>query len=284
MNLYTFETQNRTVRLTTSKVNRMFDNELYTASTLKRSKYILDTVLTRNRVEITFPGDDQFARQFIHPNLDFLNVTIATLTGVTFYRGRLITVDYRQNMIVMRFEPTIKLARKTLGERRIYQIHCPYVVYGDNCGANRVRTDVTVTRVIDDYKVDVRFDTGDPRNFARMPFDQRFNVMPTSHRPPKQVNVGRLSGGLLSVGDPGDDDYKQWWITKVEQAALDGQFVDLVLQLSRPYELAVGDVVQVSFGCKQTTSDCRDTHNNIINYGGFPAMKKISPFVGGLKG
>ena len=295
MNLYTFTSQLETVRMTTAKADVEWDGNTYTATTLERSTYTQDSVLRKNNIDIKFPYDNLFAIKFIHPTTDNLRVTIATLSGVVFYRGRLIMVDYNtQNEIIFRFEPIIRMSRRTLGERRIYQIHCPYLVYGTNCGASAAIQPFTVLEVHSPRKLVIRYDCGNPQN-DRRPMDERFNVLPTSHTDsrgfpqPRYVNIGRLSGGLISpstaVGTSElKKDEKQWWITKLESADASGQYISVVAYTYQSHNMKVNDRVYCLFGCKLTPSDCRDTHNNIENFGGFPTMKKISPFEGGLKG
>lgn len=284
MNLYEFSTQNERLLMTTAKTDVTVRNETYLATDgLKRGRYSLDSVLRKNNIDVTFPGDHSFARNFIHPTTLTLEVSIKTMSGVPFYRGRLIMVDYAENnTIILRFEPIIRLARRTFGERRVYQIHCPYVIYGANCSAQRRQHRVVVTEVPDPRQLRVKYTTIIPNNDARSD-DLKFNVLQTNSFPHfNYVNVGRLAGGLLSNIRINEEGFKEWWITRVESPEAVGQDVSFTLFINFPHQFEVNDTVYVSFGCKQTISDCRDTHNNAVNFGGFPTMKKISPFEGGL--
>ena len=300
MNLYEFVTQLNIVRMTTAKADVILDGNTYTSTAMKRSKYTLDSVLRKNNIDIMFPGNNEFATNFLHPTTEKLQVAISSLSGVTFYRGRLIMVDYldKEKRIILRFEPIIRMSRRVLGERRLFQVHCPYVVYGDQCDAQRVGHRFIVESVINNRAMVVKH-SFNIRNYSSFQADERFNVFPNSyavanfrsgrsyHRS-DLVNGGRFAGGLINnrmrVGDPG---FKQWWITRVESPEIHdeatGNSISFVLYTSTPHDLEVNTDVVLYFGCKQTESDCRDTHDNIKNYGGFPTMKRISPFDGGLR-
>ncbi len=41
------------------------------------------------------------------------------------------------------------------------------------------------------------------------------------------------------------------------------------LQMSAPFPIQVGDTYSVAPGCRKRIEDCRDKHNNILNFGGF---------------
>ena len=276
--------------MTTAKTDVTVGTETYVATAgLKRGPYTLDSVLRKNNIDVTFPGDHSFAREFIHPTTLTLQVSIKNLLAVPFYRGRLIMADYTEsNMIVLRFEPVIRLARRTFGERRIFQVHCPYVIYGQNCSARRLNHQVKVIEVADSRQLRVQY-TSTTLVLSNLSADRRFNVLPTSFYPPirRYINIGRLSGGLLATHvnqEFAGPSYRQWWITKVESPETVGQNVLFTLFLNYPHTFEVNDTAYVALGCKQTISDCRDTHNNAVNYGGFPTMKKISPFEGGVSG
>lgn len=55
--------------------------------------------------------------------------------------------------------------------------------------------------------------------------------------------------------------------------------VGAVLKLVSPFRtLANGNAVTMYFGCAHTPTDCEDTYNNLINFGGFHRMPKRDPF------
>ena len=304
MNLYKFETNIEKVLMTSAKTDITLANgEVYKQTTIKRSDFSLDSVLRKNTIDITFSGDHPFPRKFIHPTSAILSVTIADLNNRAFYKGVLITVDYTpNNTIILRFEPFFALHRRSFGERRMYQLHCPYAVYGTQCGAIRkiFSCDVTEVDANNDRKFVVKYQYYSQRHAqiqrATDP-DEQFNVFLRQggniSRAYDYVNLGRFTGGLVDDRPPYRSNPLRWWITRVESPILSTgtsgrggsiYFISFVVYVSKPHNLKVNDTVYLSFGCKQTLSDCRDTHDNVVNYGGFPEMKKISPFEGGLRG
>ena len=41
--------------------------------------------------------------------------------------------------------------------------------------------------------------------------------------------------------------------------------------------LTVGSSIKITFGCNRLQSDCADLHNNILNFGGQPAIPLENP-------
>ena len=303
MNLYKFITKAETSLFTSAKTDITLANgEVYKQTSIKRSNFSLDSILRKNTIDIIFSGDHPYPRQYIHPTRAILNVHISDLNGRAFYRGSLIMVDYTpNNQIILRFEPLFSLHRRVFGERRMYQVHCPYAVYGTNCGAIRPSFVCFVTELDtnNDRKLTVRYEYSTVRyNQIRRATDpdEQFNVFlrqgGDSTRAYDYVNLGRFTGGLLSDQPPWRENPTDWWISRIEspqrsQRTVSGRTVyevSFVIYVAQPHALKVNDPVWLSFGCKQTLTDCRDTHNNIVNFGGFPRMTKISPFSGGLRG
>lgn len=278
MNLYVFNPKGEMpVRMTTAKATLTVDGNSYLPTTLQRSKYALDSLGRKNNITVTFPGNNTFARRFITPTTVTLGVNIANLSGQTFFRGLLIAAGYepRKNTINMVFEPIIRLDRRAMGERRLYQLDCNYLVYDDNCGATRVRHDVTVTAIRDQFTVQLCFDTTNDANAGRGV--NRFEVLPSATG--SLVNIGNLLGGLVETKiTPA----VSWWITNINNVTATGRFVYFDVTLFRRHGLTVSQAMTVSFGCKRTVTDCNLLFNNLKRYGGFPALTKQSPFQGGL--
>ena len=286
MNIYTFTTENETNYFTTAKSNITVAGQEYESVTMKRSKYVLDSVKKKNNITISFPGDNEFARQFIVPTTLTLNVVIATNNGIPFYRGRLVTVHYKEkNMIDMVFEPLIRIGTANMSERRLYQRNCSYELYGRNCQAKIQEHLVTLLDVVSSTEIKVGYDTHIPDNDKRA---EPFNVFRTVLKADANINVGRFVGGIVFSGGSSDGSIPRvrHWITNIKSPLASGQYIDFNILVFRPHNLlsSVGNSINIAFGCSRTTEQCRDIHNNIINYGGFPSMVKLSPFEGGLRG
>ena len=280
MNLYTFTRSGLVSRFTTARTDVIVGGHDYEARSIKRSRYVLDSVNRKNNITISFPGDDIYARAFVTPTNEVLTVVIATMSAIPFYRGSLVTVGYTpKNMINMTFEPEIRLGSNNMGERRLYQRNCPYELYGRNCKANIKEHAITVNSVVNSKRFKASYDTGDPTNDTQ---DEPFNVFPTFSDPSKRINLGRFVGGLVIVGFP--PFVTRRWITDIKIPVARNRFIDFDVLTFKEHNLKANDIVQLAFGCSRTTSQCLELHDNILNYGGFPNMTKVSPFEGGLRG
>ena len=289
MNLYEFKTEGETLRLTSAKANVTIAGVEYTATSMHRTEYALDPIITKNTIVITFPGDFQFARQFMTETTLSLTVVISTIEGTPFYRGKLVMVEYTPELnVALIFEPIVILGNKSTGQRRLFQRNCPYELYGSHCQAVPLGTTLRVIEVPSALAVKLRYDTGNADNGNRG--DLRYNVIPirgtlTNSR----ANIGFLVGGLLiptasrGVLPDGRSVERRLWITNITDRAAMGSIVEFVALTFRAHSLRVGDQADVAVGCKRTTASCREIHNNIENYGGFPGMVNASPYAGGLR-
>ena len=277
MNLYSFITHGaEPARFTTAKANLVVNGLTYKSRSMRRSSYTLDSIDTKNNITIMFPGDDDFARDFIHPTTETLQVEIALLDGSVFYRGELITISYNpNNTINMTFEPLIRIGLQTSGERRLFQPNCPYQLYSNNCQATRLNHSVRVTAVAN-QDVTVVYDTGSAGNALRA---DSLRIFPTVAGVSKRADIGKLVGGIFKKEET------EWWITDVKTPQPTGSSVAFTVTLFQPVDgIEVDDRVRVSFGCARNTDDCENVHINIANYGGFPGMIRPSAFDGGLRG
>lgn len=250
------------------------DGVSYDPRTIQRTRYSQDSLGRKNNITLSFAGNDMFARQYLNPSTVDLGVDVATLTGVVFYRGKMIAVSYqdKNNTIAMVFEPTIRLDRRTMGERRLFQINCPYLVYDSNCGATQVEHRMTVTAIRSTISVQLCFDTGNVNNATS---NNRFVVLPSTTG--VNQNIGDLIGGLVKTTT------HEWWITNITGVTALTQFVYFDVVLFRPHSFTVNQSVNAVFGCKRVVSDCESLHNNLERYGGFPRQVRRSPFQGGLQ-
>ena len=289
MNLYTFTSEADVLHLTTNKTNVTVAGIEYERAHLKRSEYALDPIITKNNLTVMFPSDNTFARQFLTETTLSLTVVISTLEGTPFFRGRLVTVEYTPEFdISLVFEPKIVLGNKSTGQRRIYQRNCPYQLYGNHCRARILYTTMRIIEVPSSLSMKVRYDTGNADNGNRGDF--RYNVVPIhGSLTDGRVNIGFLVGGIAVnsatrfVLPDGSEGGRRLWITNITDRAAMGSIVEFTIVTFRRHNLIVGDSVDVSVGCKRTTASCREIHDNIENYGGFPGMTKASPFAGGLR-
>ena len=275
--------------MTSAKANVTVAGIEYTATTLQRTEYALDPIITKNTITITFPGDYQFARQFMTETTLSLTVVISTIEGTPFYRGKLVMVEYTPELnVALIFEPIVILGNKSTGQRRLFQRNCPYELYGRHCQADPLYTNMNVIEVPSSLSFKVRYDTGNADNGNRG--DERYNVIPIRGTlTNSKINIGFLVGGLViptatrGVLPDGTVVEHRRWITNITDRAAMGSIVEFTIITFRAHLLRVGDNVDVTVGCKRTTASCREIHANLENYGGFPSMTKASPFAGGLR-
>ena len=272
MNLYTFTPLNETpVRMTTAKATITVNSVDYLPRSLKRYGYAVDSLSRKNNFTVTFPGNDQFARRFLLPNRTILNLVVATLTGEVIFRGNLISVQYdtKMNTVGLIFEPVIRLDRRATGERRMYQIDCPYSLYDSNCGATERTLTVSIHAIRSDRVVQLRYPT------ARTTLAQ---IIPT------QTGTGDYGSPQMLIGGTLVTPKGRFWVINVTDFTSDGTAVYFDTTLFRVQQgLAVNDSCTISLGCRRIPPDCRFRFNNFERYGGFYSMTKESPFEGGLQ-
>ena len=277
MNLYTFAINDEpTYYFTSAKADVTLNNQVYSSTTLRRTSYKLDSIETKNTLTVLFPGDNEFARDFIHPTRDTLKVDVALLDGTIFYRGRLVTASYNpNNQINLTFEPLVRLGLRVAGETRLFQSNCPFELYGVNCRAIRRLHRVEVIS-ISGKDVRVTYDTGNANNSSR---PNSLQVLPTYGG--VKAGIGSLVGGFLNKFEG----HRDWWITDIKNPTASGSIVTFTVTIfTEPIGLKVADeAISVSFGCRRDKADCQYIHDNLQNYGGFPGMHIPSAFDGGIR-
>ena len=287
MNLYTFQPQGRPPeRFTSAKANVILGGITYQSTTIHRSSYRLDTIDRKNNISITLPGDDGFAREYLEQKVGTLTVLVADLQGLVFFRGILVTASYNttKNVIMLTFEPQVRLDTHESGQRRTYQRNCPYVLYDEGtCQATALYHTMTITDTqplggtgLDTY-VRVSYDTGNRLNSQR---DTPYDVLPSNVSMTANEPITKLIGGVFL-----DQHGNSYWTVNIDDQQLADEFIFFTVTLSRQHTLTPSDSrASMSFGCQRTITDCRDLHNNLDNYGGMPSMVRESPFSGGLSG
>lgn len=142
---------------------------------------------------------------------------------------------------VLSCEPIATTLRR-VGPRRHYQLSCPHVLYGPECRANKGAA--TVQRVL--YSA---------------PSGNRIEL--TSALPQTRPIDKFLGGTVEWVGPDGATHIRS--ITKV----VSGRVVEI--RGTKP-GLVAGGIVRLSLGCNRRLTDCREIHNNALNFGGQPHL------------
>ena len=161
------------------------------------------------------------------------------------WSGRILGVEYNDNQLILNCEPVSTSMRRP-GLRRHYQISCPHVLYGDECRANKEAATSTRT-------------------------------------------VASVSGQNVTLSSPLPGVAQNYSVGIVEwQNSSGGKEFRTVLSCTEDMltinirgflrSVGPGTELKISFGCNRFTSDCRDLHDNILNYGGQPWIPFDNPF------
>ena len=159
------------------------------------------------------------------------------------WTGRVLSCSREQNEAKFTCEP-VSTSLKRNGLRRRYQYGCPHVLYGPSCRANKAAATRTAAATAV-AGLSVSLNPGWNGSFAATSF------------------IGGMVEYVTSEGTQ---------IRTILQAASGG------VQLAGvPRGLEPGMPIDVILGCKHTVDDCRNLHNNILNYGGQPWIPTKNP-------
>lgn len=151
------------------------------------------------------------------------------------WTGRVLESSRNTNVATLTCE-SLSSGMKRTGLRRHYQWSCPLVLYGPDCGANKVARPGTVS-AIEGNKITL---------------------------------IGGWSVGLAPVNFigglaewAGNTGLESRGILRVEAGGV-------VVISGPPIGLDVGETMNVYVGCPHTIEGCTTLHNNVHNYGGQP--------------
>ena len=260
MNLYTFTEPNGVVRRFTSAREARVLSGNFQPTEIRRSQYRHDVVGKKTNITITTP-ENGVLRPYLIPSTKTVQLTIANMDGIIFWRGRLASIGL--SGAAVREIRAVFVSRKlnpTLHERRIIQRTCPYELYGRNC---RAKTPEVTLPVVITYDSQVIVD-----NMGGEITD---------------ADRAKYLGGIIQY------DKLKWWISKIDAHP---QGMDLIaINTFRPLEdlipiAASGmtrTMVKVFKGCNRTINDCQDVHNNVNRFGGWN-FAYTSPFGDAISG
>lgn len=141
--------------------------------------------------------------------------------------------------------PSVRSVQR-VGLRRNYQWSCPHALYGPLCKADKeVATTMHEIIQIQD------------------------NLIELGAFPPSGRVSANYIGGMVEWQGPVAREFR----TVISAPASNR------LRVSGPLgDLALGDMVETVLGCAHDMLDCREVHNNILNYGGHPFIPQNNPF------
>ena len=260
MNLYTFTESNGVVRRYTSAREARVLLGNFQPTEIRRSRYAHDTVGKKTNITINTP-ENGVLKPYLIPTSKTVHLTIATMDGIVFWRGRLASIalaggpnrEIQGTFISTTLNPT-------LHERRVIQRTCPYELYGRNC---RATTPAVTVPVVIPYA-------------SQLVVDNAGGEITDADR-------AKYLGGIVQY------DKLKWWISSIAAhpegmnlitistfRPLDDLIPAAVAGMTRP-------MVKVYKGCNRTINDCQDVHDNVSRFGGWN-FTYTSPFDDGISG
>lgn len=160
------------------------------------------------------------------------------------FAGRVLGGTFADNTLELDCEPIVSSLRRT-GLTRDYQYACPLVLYGSRCRASKV----AATRTADVVSLDGPLVT--------LPSDWA----------PTDLKAKHLGGIAQWVNPAGRTQIRS--IVDVNE--------NILLLSSVPEGLVADDTLTLILGCNHLMDDCRDVHDNILNFGGQHEIPLTNP-------
>jgi uncharacterized phage protein (TIGR02218 family) len=236
--------------------------ETYTSAPIERSEIEASNEQARNALKLTVPRDFPVAELFrVAPPSEVISITVrrihrddttASPQGVVVaWMGRVLSCEFSGAKATLQCEPiTVSLAR--VGLRRVYQVACPHVLYGDGCELDKADWDHATT---------VAVLSGSDLTVA---------TINTAHS---------YAGGFVTwVNDDGITE-RRFIESTATYFSGSPQVEGAVLTLLQPFVgLSVSDSVVIYPGCDHTLTTCNTVFSNAVNYGGQPYFPEKNPF------
>lgn len=231
------------------------DGITYKPIPIQRGAITSSGSLDKAMIEVTMSQGENVGDLFIaYPPAQVLNLIIyqghvgddpdSLNSFPVVWTGRVLGAQHPPNETKFTCEP-VSTSMQRPGLRRNYQIPCPHVLYGSQCRANRKRA-TSVSQVVSASGNRV---TLQPNWFGARP-------------------SAKYVGGMLGWTKPGGTRELRS-IMRIEGNTL------LLSGIIR--DLPPGTTVDVMLGCNRNMGDCRNLHDNILNFGGQPWIPLQNP-------
>lgn len=250
-------------RYTSSRKQVTFQGETWEPEPIKRSRIQAATDQARNGLSITVPRNNEVADQFREaPPENIITLKIYGLhrndsDSIVLWMGRVLNAKWTETSTAeLRCEP-ISFSMGRFGLRRLYQLNCPHVLYGPQCGLNKADF-AHITTVTDvsgaTLTVDTQVTTTYPGGFIEWAFGNPLPIDEKEGELPCDVDRRFITGH--------DEDTKTF-------------------TLQRPFSgIEVGHEIALYPGCAHNMDACLTVFDNLLNYGGMPYMPINNPFSG----
>lgn len=209
--------------------------------------------LDKSDITVSLAMQNALLSEFVaFPPSQVVNLTIfsghtedvATLTDYpAVWLGRVIAAEVEDNELRLRCSPVSSSIQRP-GLRRNYQLGCPHVLFGPQCGA--IKRAATIARTVG---------------------SRTSNTVTITA--PITVNRTAYIGGTVEWVASGKREVRT--ITNVSS---DGSVLTL---RGGTRGLQSGHAISVILGCARTMAACLNIHNNIVNFGGQPFIPRENP-------
>ena len=243
---------NKELLYTNVDKNVVFGGKTYQPASIRHASITSNATLDSSSLELSMAADLEVVKLFTEypPTTP---VTLRIFQGhlndadnqfLAIWNGRVLSHRIEGSEATLSCEPTY-VGNRRVGLRRHWQYSCPHVLYGDQCRASEANGTKTLT-VSSVSKRGITLPTGWNGTVATTSF----------------------TGGMVEWNNNGNTEIRSIvGVVNGRELRVDG--------LVRG--LATGDTVKVIVGCNRQLSDCRDIHDNVLNFGGAHAIPQINP-------
>lgn len=252
--LYLWSLGSTSWRYTSSDTEQTYLGQEFQPKAISRSAIASTAEIEKSSLTVTAPRNLPLADLFISSvpsgvvSLTVFRDHSGEGDWQAYWKGRITNATLQGDTIEFTHESVFTSLGRP-GLRRKYQLGCPHVLYGVQCGVIR-----------GDYKVTYTVDTVSGTTLAV---------------PAASVHTdGYFSGGFVEYEDPATGGISR---RSVKSSAADGTIV----LSSFPFGLAPGASLDLFPGCDHTLPTCVSKFNNLDGYGGMPYIPKgENPFDG----
>jgi len=243
--LYRFSRGDAVWRYTSADIEVAYDGETYTPETISRGADEQSQEVNRADMSIAVPRANAVAAEFIaFAPEQLMSVIVRRKVGdsvAVVWQGRVLGCSRRNNEAELQCESVFTALRRAgLTER--YQLNCRHFLYSPGCGLS------ADTYKLETFVVDVQ--------------------------------------GFQVIVDGVDGVYEDGWFQAGYIRAANGEHRMIMSQagglltLTAPIVgLSISDSVDMFPGCPHTLAACDAKFGNSINFGGFPYIPSLNPFV-----
>ncbi len=254
IDLYTFNRAGMYWRYTSADENKTIGGFIYESIPISVGNYERSQDSAKNPISIKISKESDFVQQFIvAPPSDLIPVTITKyhetdpdLEVIVVWTGRVINVRFLEKEVTVSCEPIFTSIRRPL-LRRVYQVACPYILYGISCKLTNT-----------DFSVDGTITTISGLTITASEWGA--------------YDDDYFTGGYIErTGTLGGAIDKRPILTQT------GTAITINLQI---VGLSVGETITAYPGCNHNLTTCINKFANNLNFGGFPYMPNKNPMDG----